>query len=286
MLQKYHAIRDRHKKTVINQVSKIIGARIANPDYEDPQKLFSSISSLNNSTSSIASTKSVSPEIEFEVPNDFDMTINENEVLTEFNKRLQTNIEEVTDNVVSSSQIMFETQSSVHSHDTNIDVNVSNSSQSFDSYYESLLEDKLNEKDLERCDSFRVSSNDVHASPLKSEDNTNINKSYSKSETNKKILRPCKAPPPIPVKPTKHIGNSSYSKRDIKETLNKTTVLNKTLDSNSISQSSYMYRSLSKLNTTKDEDTNEINTEHTSTTDTSEIIQSKGWVKTVIGRFE
>ncbi|KAK9700646.1 RhoGEF domain [Popillia japonica] len=233
LLQKYHAIRDRHKKIVINQVSKIIGARIANPDYEDPQKLFCSISSLNNSMSSIASYKSESHDIEFDVPDDFDMTINENEVLTEFDKRLQINNNEACSEVDISSQRVVEEEITVHNQRIVSQLNVSNSSQNSDSYYESLMEDTLNETDLGRCDSFRVSS-DINKStnvavPKCEDNNETISSVISKMDLNRKFVRPSKAPPPIPAKPSKPIIDN-HTRKDHQDTFHKTILLKKNND--------------------------------------------------------
>lgn len=218
------------------------------------------------------------------------MTINENEVLTEFDKRLQTSIDDCSGAIISS-QCISATSTTVHNQNTDSHLDVSNSSQNSDSYYESLLEDTLSEKQLERCDSFRVSTDlkKDNQTALDSKGNTETNKSciINKLEISKTILRPSKAPPPIPAKPIKPIlDNYISNKKDSIEIVNNAAILKKKEIFNTIIQSSQtrLSESTKFINTTRDmmyqKSTKEVNNP------TNEIIQSKGWVKTVIGRFE
>ncbi|XP_022915912.2 uncharacterized protein [Onthophagus taurus] len=264
LIQKYHAIKERHRRSSSKQASKAaIGARIANPDYEDPQKIFASMNSLNQSTISIASSKTESEDIDFEAPEELDMTINEHEVLTEFDRRLRENeCSRFSCTVTAVSSQSITEISTILSHNSNTVTRSSseilNSSQnSDDSYYESILEKNLNDDNVERCDSFRVSGasrpeflkkNIVRCS------STNNSPLFER----KSLQRPTKAPPPIPAKPLKFTTNTELTNQS-------------TLKSTNTIKSNFL--------------------ESTATTESflngnSRRSQSKGWVKTVVGRFE
>ncbi|XP_044766488.1 uncharacterized protein LOC123322602 isoform X2 [Coccinella septempunctata] len=245
------------------QNSRSTGERIANPEYVDPQKFI-----LNASRTSLLSQDKVDGELSDE-PERLDMTINENDVLDEIENRLQKSMSlddtgqmERNNGCVSSRADKFE--------QSTLSISSFNSSQNDDSYYESILDDRLVEEYVRdergalvlKQDSFRSTENKYIVKQTESLERTiaenvtksNISTSKSDSRLSERktlIKRPNKAPPPIPVKPThlknghKHIGTN--------ETI-------KTNNNNEI----------------KDKETNEE----------TETVPAKSWVKAMVGRFE
>lgn len=195
LIQKFRVIlSEEQKKTkspTYKQGSKSMGAKIANPDYADPQKLFPN--PLEANTHTAEPTNLMISDL------DMDMTINETEVLKELDKRLSQN-----------SQISL--CKSSHNDSSN-SKEIFNSSHNSDSYYESLLEKSLNdeEKNIEKSDSFR--------SAVRPQSTT----SYLKHQ--EALSRT--PPPPIPTKPkylskkstkvdNKNCGNSEHLKGWVK----------------------------------------------------------------------
>lgn len=300
-MQRYHAIKDKHKKTIQRQASKIIGARIANPDYEDPQKLFSAQQNLSQSTSSITSSKSGSHDVDFDTPDDLDLTINENEVLTEFDRRLHQKYESPK-----SSQSL---KSEAISCDSNLNISSGSSHwhhQSGEGYYESILEKNLTEQSVERCDSFRTTSTtkfkystkehiEDDSSHLKSEISKTVAHSTVRTGSpllgRRGVFRPTKAPPPVPQKPpkfTQHTDNNSntsdVSRKDQTETK---VVVNETSTTKTITNAKNTF--VGKFSSETRNITSKFSSENLDDNELSEKVMSveqKGWVKTVVGRFE
>lgn len=174
LLQRFRAIISEEQKRngklpTYKQGSKSMGEKIANQDYADPAKLFATSrnpSELNLSTVEVEEEE----EEEFEK---LDLTINESDVLREFEKRLEvvdTGQEEEGDEGVKSSQ----------------SCNCISSSQSAECFYETIMERKLDEE-VDSTVKKRVESF--------SDNNTIV--MHNKIP----LKRPNKAPPPIPAKP-------------------------------------------------------------------------------------
>ncbi|KAL3284502.1 hypothetical protein HHI36_018661 [Cryptolaemus montrouzieri] len=198
------------------------GERIANPDYVDPQKFF-----LKSSRNSLIQDKTNGQNLLLDEPERLDMTINENDVLTEIDNRLQKSISVDSDQrfslLSSHSKKLEESSSSLNSF---------NSSQN-DSYYESILDDRLVEEYVKdgsgtlvlKQDSFRSTHSKYEVKQDRNEDNStdgmkkesSISISTSEKKVSEKrtvIRRPNKAPPPVPIKPV-HLSNGlNITKKD------------------------------------------------------------------------
>lgn len=273
ILQKFRALLSEEQKNkqcglTYKQTSKSIGARIANPDYEDPHRLL-----FTSTPTSSQSSLSLYPE-EIKINEDFDligepealdMSLNENDVLTIFEKRLkETKESDITNSVDAGQNISSHYQKSVSlseicGNDNNyiITCERSNSdifsSQNSDSYYESILENKLNGVNIARNGSFRTSTNE--------EEISNNQTTNNKISHEKLLKRPNKAPPPIPTKP-KFLTNVYTTFNVKKEYFNNKQTQITTRDNNSVSLNRTM---LGEENAFRD---------------------SKGWVKTMVERFD
>ncbi|XP_044270436.1 pleckstrin homology domain-containing family G member 1 isoform X2 [Tribolium madens] len=253
------------------QGSKSMGEKIAHPDYADPQKLFNSCSSSRTNLSVELSECEMMKE-----PERLDMTISEKEVLNEFEKRLNNSTKLVPDtgqdvlNVSSQSELLEQEEST-----ENI-----NSSQNSDSYYESILDKSLVEeytKDengrlVAKQDSFKGNENCFYIHKFRASEKEGYSQVKTLREVNGNSIekkttykRPTKAPPPIPVKPsrlvisTKNISNVIMSTETIKSG---TTNIQK------------IYIDQSKTNADINHETRNVN------------VSEKSWVKTMVGRFE
>lgn len=271
-----------------------MGAKIANPDYEDPHKLFNCTptSSQLSLTHNIPETQKIIEDADVNAEPDLDMSISEHEVLTEFEKRWENTKQlpnpvdtgqNFSQNLTKSSQceksaslskICDDNSSKVIKECSSSDVF---SSQNLDSYYESIFEKNLNGVNVERNDSFLSCKSET-----------------TQKKTEVKLLkRPNKAPPPIPTKPFKLTQNklveainenNSYFKNNITSHSN---ILRK-----SSSQSNGDKFSYKKVTTTFTKSDNNISAKSCSITQQStnnafsEEVNTKGWVKTIINRFE
>ncbi|XP_045461885.1 pleckstrin homology domain-containing family G member 3 isoform X2 [Harmonia axyridis] len=228
------------------QHSRSTGERIANPEYVDPQKFI-----LNSSRSSLIQDK---VDDLLDEPERLDMTINEDDVMTEIENRLQKSL-----SLNDTGQLeKFGCVSS-------LSISSFNSSQNDDSYYESILDDRLVEEYdrdssgelILKQDSFRSTENRYISrqnQTAKTESTTKSTICTSKSEgrlfeRKTMIKRPNKAPPPIPVKPT-HLKNGHKKTETIK--------------------------------TYEEDSTNKDICEE----NLAEVIPTKSWVKAMVGRFE
>ncbi|KAF5304632.1 hypothetical protein FQR65_LT07914 [Abscondita terminalis] len=187
LVQRFRAIiSEEHQKRIATSTpakiytkrrSENIGARIAHPDYADPQKLFRT----SQPDLQLDSLEYLMGDCEA-----LDLSINEKEVLS-YGEMVKKEFEES----IGANQ---------SSHEKSGDD--FNSSQNSDSYYERLLEKNLNEN----CNVERNSSFNSHDAPQ-----------------TKIIKRPTKAPPPIPVKPTRLLNSSvSDTTKENIENSNKT----------------------------------------------------------------
>ncbi|KAK9887048.1 hypothetical protein WA026_019972 [Henosepilachna vigintioctopunctata] len=242
------------------------GERIANPDYVDPQKFF-----LNSSRNSLLNEK---VDDDIDLLDRLDMTINENDVLTEIENRLQKSMS-LDDTRQNQRFTSLSSRSEKFEYST-LSLNSLNSSQNDDSYYESILDDRLVEEYVTdkngrlvlKQDSFRSTENNYilkknqTMEDMKNE--TDIKSSVSTSKSENKISdrkavikRPNKAPPPIPVKPPHLLNghnNSCTNKETIKCSISETNV----------------------------ENIERCDDQTQSVTETT----SKSWVKAMVGRFE
>lgn len=240
------------KYPVYKQGSKSMGEKIANPDYADPHKFFTSSRQSSRVNLSLEDQDQHEDNDIMGEPELLDLTINENEVLNEFDKRLKGSTNE------------YDTGQKFHISSlstTKSEISLS-SSQNSDSYYESILEDSLKEeyvkdasgKLVAKQDSFSSNESKVHYTQKLFEKQCNV--LAGKPSV---IKRPNKAPPPIPQKPTRLFANTNnFVRNTFTETIN-----------SSISKSTIM----------KTVSTEECNTQHETGTTTS-------WVKTMVGRFE
>ncbi|KAK5640520.1 hypothetical protein RI129_011331 [Pyrocoelia pectoralis] len=214
LVQRFRAIISEEQKrtgtklNVLSKRSENIGARIAHPDYADPQKLFRSSQSFSQSD--------LTDDLMGHCEN-LDLTINETEVLS-YGEKVKKE---------------FEANSSQE--------NLINSSQNSDSYYERLLEKNLNEADVQQP----------------------------------KIKRPSKAPPPIPTKPTRLLNNTNNLLDNSKEN-------NETVSSEHNFHTGRRKILVSKgvYNVSHENDPPKENSSNMQT------VNTKGWVKTIVGRFE
>ncbi|CAH0547718.1 unnamed protein product [Brassicogethes aeneus] len=156
--------------------SRSTGEKLAHPDYADPQKLFAN--SRNSSQVSLSAETDFMGEKEH-----LDLSINENDVLKEIEKRLQsTNFE-------------------LNGGSSHKKVNSSHNQNS--DYYESILDKNLTEEYVKDANGKLIAKQDSFSNG----DNKAIYKmKYSSQNIIKKdsfsIKRPNRAPPPIPTKPT------------------------------------------------------------------------------------
>ncbi|XP_064216001.1 uncharacterized protein GEFmeso isoform X2 [Tribolium castaneum] len=241
------------------QGSKSMGEKIAHPDYADPQKLFTSCSSSRTNLNVELSECEMMKE-----PERLDMTISEKEVLNEFEKRLNDSTKLAPD-TGQDDELNGSSQSELLEQE-----NV-NSSQNSDSYYESILEKSLVEeytKDengrlVAKQDSFKGNENCFYVQKFRSEKEKTLREVNGNGKS--AIKRPSKAPPPIPVKPsrlvisTKNISNVIMSTETIKSG---TTNIQK------------LYIEQSKTKADLSHETRNVN------------VSEKSWVKAMVGRFE
>uniref|UniRef100_A0A1Y1KCR1 DH domain-containing protein n=1 Tax=Photinus pyralis TaxID=7054 RepID=A0A1Y1KCR1_PHOPY len=215
LVQRFRAIISEEQKrtgkpTVLGKRSENIGARIAHPDYADPQKLFRSSQSLSQSD--------LTDDLMGHCEN-LDLSISETEVLS-YGERVKKEFEESRAN---SSQDC-------------------NSSQNSDSYYERLLEKNLNE--------------DVEVKP--------------------KVKRPSKAPPPVPTKPTRLLSTTNNNLLD-----------NSKENGETVSSEHNFHTGRRKILVSKGaynvSHENDLPKENSSNL---QPVNAKGWVKTIVGRFE
>lgn len=300
IVQKFRALlsEDHRNKlsSAYKQNSKSIGARIANPDYEDPHRLFTSTPSSSQSSLTIFNDDRKTNEDEDLIGEHevLDMSLNESDVLTEFEKRLKETKECETNSVDTGQNLSQNVSKSSHYEKSaslsqrcdegyketcersNSDIF---SSQNSDSYYESILEKKLNGVNIARNGSFKSSTNDED---FKSSNNQTKNNFCNGKVSHPKLLkRPNKAPPPIPTKP-KFLASTCTS-------------VKKEYFSNSILRNS---KSLEITNRISDSYEHIITTDNNSVALNATTLQqensfdeefnpnSKGWVKTIINRFE
>lgn len=162
-----------------------MGEKIANPDYVDPQKFFKS----SRSTVSLDQTDHNDLMGQRE---ELDMTINEDDVLSELDKRLSVS----TNN--------SDEQSSPNNNRNSENKHGSSQNSVDNCYYERLLDSSLKEEYHQdqngrlvvKQDSFNSDSRYVF-----------VKRSFEEKHT-KLIRRPTNAPPPIPVKPS-HLSSGA-----------------------------------------------------------------------------
>lgn len=234
LVQRFRAIiseeqRRSRKMPTYKQGSKSMGAKIAQPDYADPQKLFRSTQTLAAEEKfSSTQTLAVEEKSNFET---LDLSINEKEVLScgdrvslEFEKRLHSSSQDVL-----------------------------NSSQNSDSYYERLMEKNLNDFD----------TTPKPAAALQRLEGETKDKEPVQPKDRRYVKRPTKAPPPIPSKPARLLSSSSSFPENC-STINGNTI------------------------TACDKDFHKSATKPLAPKPPRrfEGASSKGWVKTVVGRFE
>ncbi|XP_063911030.1 uncharacterized protein LOC135128111 isoform X2 [Zophobas morio] len=279
LLQRIRALMSEEEKRTSKfplhkQGSKSMGEKIAHPDYVDPQKLFANSCSSSRTNLNVELTEC---EIMAE-PERLDMTINENEVLNEFEKRLTSSTKPVSD----TGQDML--NSSSHSEHKleheNSSENVINSSQNSDSYYESILEDSLveeytkdeNGKLVAKQDSFRSQENSFYIQKCKvSERETSQIKTLreinsNSNNTTEKIKRPTKAPPPIPTKPSRLVSSTKSTSSVVMST--------ETIKSGATKCKKIYIEQNNRTSQNCSRESKNIN------------VSEKSWVKTMVGRFE
>lgn len=242
LVQRFRAIiseeqRRSGKMPTYKQGSKSMGAKIAQPDYADPQKLFRSTQTLAAEEKfSSTQTLAVEEKSNFET---LDLSINEKEVLScgdrvslEFEKRLHSSSQDVL-----------------------------NSSQNSDSYYERLMEKNLNDFDANTPNPAaglqRLEGETKDSEPVQHKDR-------------RYVKRPTKAPPPIPSKPARLLTTNSSSFSENCSATNGNTI---TACDNKFNKSATKPLAPSPPR--------RIEGAAIKTT-----TSSKGWVKTVVGRFE
>lgn len=243
--------RKNQKYPVYKQGSKSMGEKIAHPDYVDPQKLL--LGSRNCSQIDLTDNKAEECDFLGE-PELLDLTINEKEVLSEIEKRLNESTVEPDTGQTNLNSSRSTTKSEISL----------NSSQNSDSYYECILENSLTEEYIRDSSGKLVVKNDSFSS---NESRNSFTQKYkffettSGSPTEEKkpvVKRPTKAPPPIPIKPLRLTSNAST----------KTVVA---------SRSSTTTTSTTSVNGSGENGTS---------TSTTEVRQNTSWVKTMVGRFE
>lgn len=184
------------------QGSELMGAKIAQPDYVDPQKLFSASSSVNSSQYSLNTTTD-------SVKSGNDSSLIYEEITDVKNKHsIDTGQRRLFSPILNRRSSCDNKPSVNSSHKTNFwskkqfskDDNCINFS---DSYYEKQLERDLRN---EYIANHRISEESVMETFKNSK---NLNNSHSanheiiKPPSTKILKRPMKPPPPIPAKPTR-----------------------------------------------------------------------------------
>lgn len=292
------------------QGSESMGAKIAHPDYADPQKLFRTSHAFSRSDLCINTpdASDISKDEDLMGHREkLDMSINEKEVLSygekvrnEFEKYKQRSLEDIEENEKTASLSNGAKSSPGVANQNTPDI-LLNSSHS-DSYYERLMEKNLNEdsgeikKYTQRYSSFKSNSNG-NVTAIKYKENGII---ITENEGKLKIpastvKRPTKAPPPIPTKPSRLLNaNSNNSNLDaVKENISSFT--NKFVSSKNeklVSESTDkdFYTGRRKIFVSKAlyevSHENDLNNETETLTEVQQPINSKGWVKTIVGRFE
>lgn len=237
--QKYHI----HK-----QGSKSMGEKIANPDYVDPQKLF--LGSRNCSQIDLSENKKADSDIMGD-PEPLDLTINETEVLSEIEKRLKEGAC-INEPDTGQNSSFNHSCNSISSTTAKSEISVNSSQNSSDSYYESILESSLTEEYVKDSTGKLVAKQDSFSSNESSK--TILFEKYKNIQDKKRpiVKRPTKAPPPIPVKPSRLTANVT----------SKTVCYNKSITNSSTSSDNNPRDSI-------------ISTSSTTS-----------WVKTMVGRFE
>lgn len=252
--------RRNQKYPLHKQGSKSMGEKIANPDYVDPQKLL--LGSRNCSQVDLTDSKKIDSDMMGD-PEPLDLTINETEVLSEVDKRLnESSINEPDTGQITATDLKHQnssrTSGSSITAKSEIKLNSSQNSSS-DSYYESILESSLTEEYVKDSSGKLVAKQDSFSSNESTK--TLITDKYkkiiqtSKSPVRRPVVkRPTKAPPPIPAKPSRLTVNAT-SKTVVSYNITATT---------SCSSS--------------DSNQTDCNTNISSST--------TSWVKTMVGRFE
>lgn len=197
ILQRFRAIlnEDGRSKLPTHKLgSKSMGAKIANPDYADPQKILlvaTEPRSISNSPSTSTTTLPSKDNLEdFVLPRNIDM--NEAEVLRELDRRLSQQPTASNGQRMTSSPKTPTSPTSPTSPMSPISPNPAHVfatvASSHDCYYEHLLDKRLTEEEsrIEKSDSFRSNAGDDCRPHI-----------MRKPE----MKRPVKAPPPIPAKP-------------------------------------------------------------------------------------
>lgn len=193
------------------QGSRSMGAKLANPDYAVPSELLASLS-RGQSTTSI-NTNDIPNYIDdsFTITDEYrldrsEMTINENEVFEALNERLQFQ------------QQLLET---VHKNNSptsqQIHTNNNESSHQHEDYYEQILDEKLSEEDrrrgVDKSDSFRSENSET----IQEETHSIVEKHVKRQVSRPRMLAP---PPPIPVKPKFLAQRSQQSSVDQEQSCN------------------------------------------------------------------
>ncbi|KAJ8944802.1 hypothetical protein NQ318_013136, partial [Aromia moschata] len=260
-----------HKYPLHKQGSKSMGEKIANPDYVDPQKLL--LGSRNCSQLNLSSNCCDKNDGDMMgEPELLDLTINEKDVLNEIEKRLNGSTNGCDKPDTGQQSSVNSSQGSTAKSESSV-----NSSQNSDSYYESILEDSLTEEYIKDSSGKLVAKQDSFSS--NESKNLFIQKykrfeSYSATDPDPKsgapgrkpnVKRPTKAPPPIPMKPSRLINSSSsVNLRNI--SIERTEAVN----SNIVSCNRTFVRSMNNI----------------SENGSQRISSSTSWVKTMVGRFE
>ncbi|XP_018332639.1 uncharacterized protein LOC108742103 [Agrilus planipennis] len=252
LVQRFRAMlheeqKQKYKSKVLSykQGSESMGAKIAHPDYVEPVRLFSSTKTLNSLDSPTSPSEEKPKGLTKQRYSDQPKTDTDVNALNDLKSSLEGS----------------------RSSD-----NLKITSQNFDSFYESLMEQRLSEEYI--MQNRNVQNEDKAGTMVKINYETTVTttKGVEKSqgevcsenppplkEKRSNMKRPTKAPPPIPSKPSRLLNNSTT-----------------TVGSNSPSskENVSVVRSRSEPVSLK----SEIHCKPMTT--------SKGWVKTVVGRFE
>lgn len=296
-----------NKLPIYKQGSKSMGAKLANPDYADPQKIFPTCSASQISLCS--QTKTEIQDLIGE-PEDLDLSLNENEVLTEFDRRLKitkeiSNTQPVNDTGQNSTKESSRLIKNFNINETTLSTSKSdefpkrhsqifNSSQSLDSYYECLMEKKLDEAcEDDFSENFGSCTVDLSGNL---ENSGNVSNKI-KQRKNTVIKRPIKAPPPIPIKPARLSNNfKSINNSNHLQNVNSNNIDNNlqsvneycTIIDNNIKNREFIQKNITEIKTksslSNSTTYNFICEKHTSESITQ--TSTKGWVKTIVGRFE
>lgn len=308
IVQKFRALLSEESKnkqsTSYKQNSKNIGARIANPDYEDPHRLFTSTPTSSQSSLVIYHDDGKRNDYDNLIDDEhltLDMSLNENDVLTEFDKRLKES-KEIETNCFDTGQSMSQSNVSKSSHYqksislSHISGDIDNakcersnsdifSSQNSDSYYENILEKKLNGVNIARNGSFKTSTNDDEINESNNQMQININNNNNanvKVSQARLLKRPNKAPPPIPTKP-KFLTNVCTTTVTVKKEYNSILKTNSTLETNKMETYEQNLTMDNNKSVALNMDKNVQQPHHFLDGFNP---NSKGWVKTIINRFE